>query len=146
MLSCSFLWKKPIHGFQSRDFFVVAAILRTQPLRGSPQWKLMMSHTKLAHLTTDEKQRYFNKIDNFNFDPYLLTTKLLTPRKHSKNLPNLTFADIYIYLVHNPSPYTGEALNRAPKCHALNVTVTHFGLLSRPPAKHCISHAEKKYL
>ena len=30
---------------------------------------------------------------------------------------------------------------RALKCHALSVTVTHFGLLSRSPATHCISHA-----
>src|SRR4029434_3245999 len=32
---------------------------------------------------------------------------------------------------------------RALKCHALSVTVTHFGLQSRTPATHRISHAEK---
>ena len=67
----------------------------------------MMSHTKIAHLTTDEKQQYFHTL---GFDPYVLTSELLTPLKYSKNLPNLTFADIYIHLVHNPSPCTGEAL------------------------------------
>jgi len=35
---------------------------------------------------------------------------------------------------------------RALKCHALSVTVTHFGLLSRSPATHCISHAEKLFV
>ncbi len=35
---------------------------------------------------------------------------------------------------------------RALKCHALSVTVTHFGLLSRTPATHCISHAEKLFI
>ena len=32
---------------------------------------------------------------------------------------------------------------RALQCPALSVTVTHFGLLSRTAATHCISHAER---
>ena len=58
----------PNHEFQSRDFFVAAAILRTKskPLLGSPQWEWMISHMKIAHLTTDEKQQYFYKIDTLN--------------------------------------------------------------------------------
>ncbi len=70
----------------------------------------MMSHTKIAHLTIEEKQRYLKKIDTLGLDPYLLPSELLIPLKSCKILPNLTFADIYIYLIHNPSPYTGEAL------------------------------------
>ena len=35
--------------------------------------------------------------------------------------------------------------SRALKSYALSVTVTRFGLLSRNPATHCISHAEKDY-
>ena len=34
--------------------------------------------------------------------------------------------------------------NKAHKSHALSVTVMLFGLLSRTPTTHCISHAEKK--
>jgi len=34
-------------------------------------------------------------------------------------------------------------LHRALKCHALSVRLTHFGLKSRTPATHHISHAEK---
>ena len=36
--------------------------------------------------------------------------------------------------------------NRALKCHALSVTVTRFGLLSRSPATHRISYVEKQRL
>ena len=39
-------------------------------------------------------------------DPYLLT--LFCPLKSAKRLPQLSFPNIYIYLVHNPSPYTGD--------------------------------------
>ncbi|KAM3619822.1 uncharacterized protein V6R79_014096 [Siganus canaliculatus] len=69
-----------------------------------------MSLTKIAHLTDEEKKRYQQKIDILGLDPYLLNDKSLIPLQSAKKLPNLTFADIYIYLVHNPSPYTGEAL------------------------------------
>ena len=73
------------------------------------EWK-MSSQPKIAHLTADEKQRYFNKIDILGCDPYLLPNQLLTPLKSAENLPKLSFGDIYIYLVHNPSPYTGDHL------------------------------------
>ncbi|KAM3619227.1 uncharacterized protein V6R79_004838 [Siganus canaliculatus] len=50
-------------------------------------------------------------------DVFVVGAILRTNRelRSAKKLPNLTFADIYIYLVHNPSPYTGEAL-KAFKC------------------------------
>ena len=34
-------------------------------------------------------------------DPYLLTSTLFCPLKSAKRLPQLSFPDIYIYLVHN---------------------------------------------
>ena len=41
-------------------------------------------------------------------DPYLLTSTLFCPSKSAKRLDQLSFPDIYIYLVDNPSPYTGD--------------------------------------
>lgn len=69
-----------------------------------------VTQTKIAHLSDKEKQRYYKKIDILGFDPYLLPNQLLTPLKSVVNLPNMSFGDIYIYLVHNPSPYSGESL------------------------------------
>ncbi|CAL8360302.1 unnamed protein product [Arctogadus glacialis] len=64
----------------------------------------------ISHLSDEEMQRYSQKIDILGFDPYLLPNQLLTPLKSVVILPNMSFGDIYIYLVHNPSPYTGESL------------------------------------
>lgn len=69
-----------------------------------------VTQTKIAHLSDIEKQRYNKKIDILGFDPYLLPNQLLTPLKSVINLPNMSFGDIYIYLVHNPSPYSGKSL------------------------------------
>lgn len=60
-----------------------------------------MSHRKIAHLTANEKQWYLNKIDTFHIYSQVNNT--------AEKLPNLTFPDIYIYLIHNPSPYTLKA-------------------------------------
>ena len=43
-------------------------------------------------------------------DPYLLPSTLFCPLKSAKRLPQLSFPNVYIYLVHNPSPYTGDSL------------------------------------
>ena len=56
----------------------------------------------ISHLSDEEKQRYSQKIDILGFDPYLLPNQLLTPLKSVVILPNMSFGDIYIYLVHNP--------------------------------------------
>ena len=56
----------------------------------------------ISHLSGKEKQRYSQKIDILGFDPYLLPNQLLTPLKSVVILPNMSFGDIYIYLVHNP--------------------------------------------
>ena len=64
----------------------------------------------ISHLSDEEMQRYSQKIDILGFDPYLLPNQLLTPLKSVVILPNISFGDIYTYLVHNPSPYTGESL------------------------------------
>lgn len=53
-----------------------------------------------------KKQHHLQKRDTLGLDPYLLSNELLTTLKSSKNLSNLTFADIYIYFVHNPFPHT----------------------------------------
>ena len=62
----------------------------------------------MAHLNETEGQRYLEKTLIIGCDPYLLTSTLFCPLKSAKHLPQLSFLDIYIYLVHNPSPYTGD--------------------------------------
>ena len=66
--------------------------------------------TNTAHLNEAERQRYLEKTLIIGCDPYLLSATLFCPLKSAKRLPQLSFPDIYIYLVHNPSPYTGDSL------------------------------------
>ncbi len=40
------------------------------------------------------------------FDPYQVSKNIFTDLKIAPTLPNLTFADIYIYLIQNPSLYS----------------------------------------
>lgn len=49
------------------------------------------------------------------FDLFEAPGKIYTDVKSAQTLPNLTFEDIYIYLIHNPSPYTSESLVRSAK-------------------------------
>ena len=44
-------------------------------------------------------------------DPYLLPQVFFSPLVTASRLPQIHFHDIYIYLVHNPSPYSGDILN-----------------------------------
>jgi hypothetical protein len=68
----------------------------------------MAAHT--AHLDVSERQRYLDKISILGSDPYLLPPVFFSPLVSASSLPQINFHDIYIYLVHNPSPYTGESL------------------------------------
>ena len=43
-------------------------------------------------------------------DPYLLPPVFFSPLVSASSLPQINFHDIYIYLVHNPSPYSGDIL------------------------------------
>ena len=65
----------------------------------------MAAHT--AHLNDEERQRYVEKVSILASDPYLL---FFCPLLSAPRLPQLAFHDIYIYLVHNPSPYSGDSL------------------------------------
>ncbi|MCI5159820.1 MAG: hypothetical protein D3906_15610, partial [Candidatus Electrothrix sp. AUS1_2] len=68
----------------------------------------------MAHLNETEGQRYLEKALIIGCDPYVLTSTLFCPLKSAKRLPQLSFPDIYIYLVHNPSPYTGDFKSKMP--------------------------------
>ena len=63
-----------------------------------------------AHLNGKERERYLLKTAIIGCDPYLLPPSVFCLLNSAKCLPQLTFPDIYIYLVHNPSPFTGESL------------------------------------
>ena len=69
-----------------------------------------MSLSRIAHLDSEEKRRYLNKVDILGEDPYSIPKTRLTPIQLTVHLPDLAFHDIYIYLIHNPSPYTGKQL------------------------------------
>ena len=43
-------------------------------------------------------------------EPYLLPPVFFSPLVSASSLPQINFHDIYIYLVHNPSPYSGDIL------------------------------------
>ena len=64
-------------------------------------WSQMASIAKITHQTT---------VEILSCDPYLASRQLFTPLKSAKILPNLTFPDTYMYLVHNLSTYTRESL------------------------------------
>ncbi|KAJ4926107.1 hypothetical protein JOQ06_008290 [Pogonophryne albipinna] len=63
-----------------------------------------------AHLNGKERERYLVKTAIIGCDPYLLPPTVFCLLNSAKCLPQLTFPDIYIYLVHNLSPFTGESL------------------------------------
>ena len=63
-----------------------------------------------SHLNETEKQRYILKISIIGCDPYLIPPTVFCPLTSAKRLPQLTFPDIYIYLIHNPSPYSRDSL------------------------------------
>ena len=66
----------------------------------------MAAHT--AYL--NDEQRYVEKVSILGSDPYLLPPVFFCPLLSAPRLPQLAFHDIYIYLVHNPSPYSGDSL------------------------------------
>ncbi|XP_076348769.1 uncharacterized protein LOC143246249 [Tachypleus tridentatus] len=76
-----------------------------------------------AHLTGAEKARYEEKVKGLGVgDPYMLPPRVFTPVISSQDnvaqsqtvagedLPNITYGDIYIYLINRTSTYTNESL------------------------------------
>ena len=62
-------------------------------------------------LCPEDKRRYAEKCKELGVvDPYLLPLGAMTPVALCQELPELTFADIYIYLIQFPSSYTGESM------------------------------------
>ena len=53
----------------------------------------------MAHLNETEGQRYLEKALIIGCDPYLLTSTLFCPLKSANRLPQLSFPDIYRYLL-----------------------------------------------
>ena len=56
-------------------------------------------------------------------DPYLLPQVFFSPLVSASRLPQVNLHDIYIYLVHNPSPYSGDILKAFKSTDAYQYTV-----------------------
>jgi len=66
----------------------------------SPQFRYGGTHLKLER----------DRETTIACDPYLLPSIVFCPLTSAKRLPQLTFPDICIYLIHNPSPYSRDSL------------------------------------
>jgi hypothetical protein len=59
----------------------------------------------------EDKGRYREKCAGLGLcDPYLLPRGAMTPIANSMNLPDVTFAEIFLYLINFPSSYTVESM------------------------------------
>ena len=62
-------------------------------------------------LSPGDKRRYAEKCKQLGVvDPYLLPLCAMTPVALRQELPEITFANIYIYLIQFPSSYMGESM------------------------------------
>lgn len=62
-------------------------------------------------LCPEDQRRYAEKCSQLGVcDPYLLPLGAMTPILSCTDLPEVNFADIYLYLINFPSAYTGEAM------------------------------------
>ena len=68
-------------------------------------------HTECTiHLTNEQKKTYEHKITKFNIThPYQIPQSLFSPMKDSV-VPNLSYADIFNYLIKFQSQYTPDSL------------------------------------
>ena len=80
----------------------------------------MAAHT--AHVNVRERQRYLGK-KVIGSDPHLLPPDFFRPLVSASRFPQINFHDIYIYLVHNPSPYSGDILKAFKSTDAYQYTV-----------------------
>lgn len=64
----------------------------------------------ISHFDARELKRYNEKIDIIGCDPYGVPPEIFHQLSSADRLPDFSFHDIYIYLIHNPSSYTGESL------------------------------------
>ncbi|XP_047233578.1 uncharacterized protein LOC124875451 [Girardinichthys multiradiatus] len=63
-----------------------------------------------SHLNPHELKRYYEKIAVIGCDPYEVPADCFQHLSSTDRLPDFSFHDLYIYLIHNPSSYTGESL------------------------------------
>ncbi|XP_076120258.1 uncharacterized protein LOC143137167 isoform X2 [Alosa pseudoharengus] len=64
----------------------------------------------LSHLNSEENRRYEEKIACIGCDPYTVPGEFFKSVLSTNTLPDIHFHDIYIYLIHHPSSYTGASL------------------------------------
>ena len=85
--------------------------------------------TQVEHLSHCEKQRYIEKVAAVGLgDPYLLPArawkKLL--ECEASDVPNITYPDIYMFLINRHSVYTSESLKAYKSLDAYKYFVAGF--------------------
>ena len=91
-------------------------------MAGSSSAKCNLS-SSLDHLTENQKERYVQKASIISVrDPYNVPENLFTPLRECsfKNLPKISFHEIYEYLVLRVSFYTGKELKAFKSLEANN--------------------------
>ena len=62
-------------------------------------------------LCEEDRARYVEKLRKLGVcDPYMLPQGAMTPIGSCAALPDISFADIFLYLINFPSCYTGESM------------------------------------
>ncbi|XP_061151792.1 uncharacterized protein LOC133165904 [Syngnathus typhle] len=96
---------------------------------------------EVGHLDEESKKRYREKLNLVGTtDPYLLQRSMLKSPEHfaTADLPDLSYPDIYNYLVDSPSPYTGKDLKAYKSLDAYKYFTAgfmHDGLIWQIPNK-----------
>jgi hypothetical protein len=107
---CFILRDQKLVNIRSQLRFIYVKFSGTPPF-ARPISPSMAAHT--AHLYVGERQTYLGKMFDFRLRSLFVTPSFFCPLVSASRLPQINFHDIglYIYLVHNPSTYSGGVVD-----------------------------------